>query len=49
VEKALLDELRLHYLHAHQIAGSGGTGRGQGSGRFLVGLSAFHEEIREAH
>ncbi|MGX9146341.1 hypothetical protein [Mesorhizobium sp. 128a] len=29
VEKALLDELRLHYLHAHQIASRIARGRRQ--------------------
>jgi hypothetical protein len=40
VEKALLDELRLHYLHAHQIAA-------RAERDVVVALSRLHETIRE--
>jgi hypothetical protein len=46
VEKALPDELRLHYVHAHQIA-CGGTRRSQGCGDFLGSLSVLYEEVRK--
>ena len=44
VEKALLDELRLHYLHAHQIATRVRTRRGQSGGRLVVGVPVLHEK-----
>lgn len=42
VEKALLDELRLHYLHAHQIALRAERDAVRAAG-VLVGLPAIHE------
>jgi hypothetical protein len=47
VEKALLDELRLHYLHAHQIAVPAERDAVKATGIFLVGLPKVHEAARE--
>ena len=49
VEKALLDELRLHYLHAHQLAVRAERDAVQAAGGLLVCLSTLHEASREAH
>ena len=47
VEKALLDELRLHYIHAHQIAVRASAMRSRPPA-CRGGLSALHETARMA-
>jgi hypothetical protein len=49
VEKALLDELRLHYLHAHQIALRSERDAVKAAGGLVVGLSALHAKTRKTH
>jgi hypothetical protein len=47
VEKALLDELRLDYLHAHQVAVRAERDAVKAAGVSMVGLSNLHEAARE--
>ena len=49
VEKALLDELRLHYLHAHQIAVRAERDAVPGGESLLVGVSTVHEKTLETY
>src|SRR3954467_3598106 len=48
VEKALLDELRLHYLHAHQIAARAERDAVKAAGISWWALPKLHEAPREA-
>ncbi len=49
VEKTLIDQLDLHYLHAHQIASRAEAGSGAGRPHPLAGLRPLHAEIRQTH
>ncbi len=49
VEKTLIDQLGLHYLHAHQIATRAEEAAVRAAGIEWRDLRPFHAEIRQAH
>ena len=49
VEKTLIDQLNLHYLHAHQIATPRRAGCGARRRYSLAGLRSVYAEIRQTH